>query len=1161
MEVRGLILLAKLISATLSGVLLVSCTNPLGGGSLGSQIDPEFRPGLPGASFPDTLEIYSGDAQTAVAGNPITVSVRALDVNGVGVPSVTLSLRASAAGVVPATVKTDASGVATVTWILGGASGYQSLTVSGTSFTGSPSIVALRATALPGNVSSTRSSITGNGPTVANGTSSSTISITLKDSSNNPVPGVVPTFSATNTGNTNVYGACTSSNASGVSMCSLKSTKAEVKTLSLLTPTTKTGGTVTFTNGPATNLVFTTQPTGGVAESVLLPTQPVVELRDAFGNVCNTGADASANVTLSLSSGSGNLLGTLTRAAASGVATFSGLSIDTQGSGKVLSAEKASTTASGVVSQTSSSFIIDPPIPGSFAISSAVAGDSSVVLTWGAASNAASYTVVYGTTSGSYPTVVSTNAVSPLTITSLTPGATYYFMVRAVNITGTTSASAEATAVPLSSFSLSAPTVATGGVIRIPFGSSAGATSYSVKYGNSSGSHGTTASSNATSPHDVAGLVGGQTYYFMVTALNSSGSLNATSEVSATAIETFLMTSATAGTGEVTVVWPSVAGATSYDILYDTRSKVGGGTYTSVMTGVSSGTTVTGLAATIPWYFRIRANNANGSVLSTNELSATPLSSVSVTFNGWLGIKAVGRKTPAAQASDMSVAAAAVTLSWPVMTLSSGTVSSYNVYRGTTSGGQDLLSPIATGISSASRSYSDASVSGGVTYYYVVAPVVSGAVIFPSSTADLEIKITVPPDNMVLLHRWAANKEICEQMGKTPDRTENYRCTVATGATAPPGTGNSGYVDLEKSLLVDTFEQGCNYTYSTMESKCGSVNGCIGVVPPNSVIANSGDVYYNRASGSCYLNVSSGMGAVWVSAESALASQRQLMGSNSPGLPPFVVINQAKSRDVCSGQTLTGFSGSKRLLKRREYFLVSAWDSNIDDASAETLENGINLHSTNHCNTNYASPQGNSELSIAGTAPSLAYDNLGLPAAKETLPGCLNGNCVSTAASIRSLRTGSSSTGQCTSRYGAQDLVGNVWEWTSDRVACSLGICSGVAAASNAVDSTNDDFNGLMFDSVQGPNSGGTFTSFGQVQYPIGIPIADPSFMGDGLIAQTAAQLRGDFFWINPATTLGALSGGSWSTGGFSGRFALSLQSAPTYTSSSVGFRCAIPAE
>ena len=57
------------------------------------------------------------------------------------------------------------------------------------------------------------------------------------------------------------------------------------------------------------------------------------------------------------------------------------------------------------------------------------AGNTNAVISWEGSSGAKTYTVKYGTTSGVYPTMVSTNATSPLTITGLTNGSSYFILV------------------------------------------------------------------------------------------------------------------------------------------------------------------------------------------------------------------------------------------------------------------------------------------------------------------------------------------------------------------------------------------------------------------------------------------------------------------------------------------------------------------------------------------------------------------------------------------------------------------------------------------------------------------------------------------------------------------------------------------------------------
>jgi adhesin/invasin len=151
------------------------------------------------------------------------------------------------------------------------------------------------------NVSVANSTISGSGPVTADGSSSSTITITLRDSNNNGVSGVTPTFSATDTGATNAYGACSASSGSGVSTCSLSATYAENKTLSISTPVTKSGGSVSFTAGPVGVVYSTISAMSGIADGTT-PTIVTFVLKDDYGNPVS-GITPSFTV-----SGSGNTL-------------------------------------------------------------------------------------------------------------------------------------------------------------------------------------------------------------------------------------------------------------------------------------------------------------------------------------------------------------------------------------------------------------------------------------------------------------------------------------------------------------------------------------------------------------------------------------------------------------------------------------------------------------------------------------------------------------------------------------------------------------------------------------------------------------------------------------------------------------------------------------
>lgn len=161
------------------------------------------------------------------------------------------------------------------------------------------------------------STITGTGPVLADGTATSTITITLKNSVNNPVAGVVPAFSATDTGTTNVYGTCSSTDTSGVSTCTLRSTRAETKTLSITSPVTKADGTVVFTAGAPVAANSTITGTGPVIADGTATSTVTITLRDANNN----GVSGIVPTFTATNTGTTNVYGTCSSTTSAGVST------------------------------------------------------------------------------------------------------------------------------------------------------------------------------------------------------------------------------------------------------------------------------------------------------------------------------------------------------------------------------------------------------------------------------------------------------------------------------------------------------------------------------------------------------------------------------------------------------------------------------------------------------------------------------------------------------------------------------------------------------------------------------------------------------------------------------------------------------------------------
>ena len=167
--------------------------------------------------------------------------------------------------------------------------------------------------------------------------------------------------------------------------------------------------------------------------------------------------------------------------------------------------------------------------------------------------------------------------------------------------------------------------------VSLNWNASANASGYNVKRSTTSGSGfvtvGTT-SSPVTNYTD--GILGGPTYYYVVSAVNAAGESADSAEVSATptlaapAAPTGL--SATAGEGQVALIWSSAVAATGYNVKRSTTSgaevtitSVSGTSYTDV--NVANGTT---------YFYKVSATNSVGEGADSSEASATPYALVPV---------------------------------------------------------------------------------------------------------------------------------------------------------------------------------------------------------------------------------------------------------------------------------------------------------------------------------------------------------------------------------------------------------------------------------------------------------------------------------------------------------------------------------------------------
>ena len=160
-----------------------------------------------------------------------------------------------------------------------------------------------------------------------------------------------------------------------------------------------------------------------------------------------------------------------------------------------------------------------------------VTSTTPITLSWSSVSSATNYNVYRGTVTGdlSAKTLLSSNVTNAsYTDTTAVIGNTYYYQVTAVNTAGESAPSNEVTAVSQSQTggSIVLSGTSTGSQIVLSWSSVAGAVSYNVYRSTISSiitSKTRIATGLPTTTYGDAVVAAGTTYYYQVTAVNSSG--------------------------------------------------------------------------------------------------------------------------------------------------------------------------------------------------------------------------------------------------------------------------------------------------------------------------------------------------------------------------------------------------------------------------------------------------------------------------------------------------------------------------------------------------------------------------------------------------------------------------------------------------------------
>lgn len=392
----------------------------------------------------------SGTTSTAVATPPSVVVTDAYG-NAVSSQTVTFAVTAGGGSRSPATVDTNANGVATLTsWTLGASAGVNTLTATAAGLVGSP------VTFSANGVASTPTQIAvtsgGSQTGVVAGQAASSTSWTVRDAGNNPVQGVTVAFQVT-TGSGNLSVASAVSNASGVvSVTYTTYTTVETATItaSFNAGSVSASTTIASTFGTASKLALQTQPSSSGVSGTVLSQQPIVLVQDANGN---TVTSSTATVTASVQSGNATIDAGGSKAAVSGVATFSGLTLsDADGGANIL---RFSSGALTVVDSTGTT--LAPPVPVALQFAGPITGgvedatslaasvyvvDASNVIVPGA-TNAVTLALTTpggATLSGTLTVNASSGVASFASMAVDTPG-TYTFTATASGLTSATSGS------------------------------------------------------------------------------------------------------------------------------------------------------------------------------------------------------------------------------------------------------------------------------------------------------------------------------------------------------------------------------------------------------------------------------------------------------------------------------------------------------------------------------------------------------------------------------------------------------------------------------------------------------------------------------------------------------------------------------------------------
>ena len=266
---------------------------------------------------------------------------------------------------------------------------------------------------------------------------------------------------------------------------------------------------------------------------------------------------------------------------------------------------------------------------------------------------------------------------------------------------------------------------------------------------------------------------------------------------------------AAAGNAQVTLNWTASSGATGY---YVKRSTTSGGPYTQIATEAAASDTDTGLTNGTKYFYVVAAYNSTGQSANSGEVNATPVLSAPSAPTGL-----------AATAGNSQVS-----LSWAA---TSG-ASSYHVKRSTASGSETQIS------APTSNSYTDAGLTNGTKYFYVVSAVNSGGE--SSNSSEVSATPSAPltaPATPTGLHATGGNAQVSLSWNASTSAA-SYNVKRSTTNGGPYNTAVASPTVTNYTDTTVTYGTTYYYVVSAVNTAGQSANSAQASATPASPTAN-----------------------------------------------------------------------------------------------------------------------------------------------------------------------------------------------------------------------------------------------------------------------------------------------------------------------------------